>query len=152
MRPESGRAWRLAIVLAGVVVAADQAIKAIVESNLTLGEDVEVVGPITITNVHNRGIAFGLAGGSGDGIVIATIAALGLILLLFARTARNPGTWVAVGLIAGGALGNLADRVRADAVTDYIDLPAWPAFNLADIAITLGVAMLAWTLLREAEP
>jgi signal peptidase II len=151
VRLENGRAWRLAIVLCGAVVAADQAIKALVESSLTIGEEAEVLGPITITNVHNRGIAFGLAGGSGDGIVVATFAALGLILLLFARTAGTRGTWVAVGLIAGGALGNLADRIRADAVTDYIDLPAWPAFNLADIAITLGVALLAWTLLREAE-
>jgi signal peptidase II len=151
VRPETDRAWRLAIVLCGVVVTIDQGIKALVEAELTVGEEVEVLGPISITNVHNRGIAFGLAGGSGDGIIIATLAALFLILLLFARTARARGTWVAIGLIAGGALGNLADRVRADAVTDYIDLPAWPAFNLADIAITAGVGLLALALLREAE-
>jgi signal peptidase II len=148
---ESGRAWRLAIALCGVVVVADQAIKAIVQSSLEIGEDVAAIGPIEITNVHNRGIAFGLAGGSGDGIVVVTLVALGLILLLFSRTAGIRGAWVAIGLIAGGALGNLADRIRADAVTDYIDLPAWPAFNLADVAITFGVALLAWTLLREAE-
>ena len=58
--------------------------------------------------------------------------------------------WIAVGLLAGGALGNLADRVRAGAVTDFIDLPLWPPFNLADMAITAGVALLAWAYLRES--
>jgi signal peptidase II len=60
--------------------------------------------------------------------------------------------WLAVGLLAGGALGNLADRVRADAVTDFVDVGSWPPFNLADVSITLGVAVLAWAYLRETEP
>ena len=57
--------------------------------------------------------------------------------------------WVAVGLLAGGALGNLADRIRADAVTDYVAIGSWPPFNLADVAITVGVAILALSYLRE---
>ena len=59
--------------------------------------------------------------------------------------------WVAIGLLAGGAVGNLADRVRAGAVTDFIDLPPWPPFNLADVAITAGVLLLVLIYLREAE-
>jgi signal peptidase II len=148
---ESGRAWRLAVALCGVVVALDQGTKAVVESNLFPGEDVDMLGPLTLTNTHNQGIAFGLAGGSGDGIIVLTLGALGLLLVLFARTARVRGMWLAIGLVVGGALGNLADRVRVDAVTDFIDFPGWPAFNLADIAITAGVGLLALALLREAE-
>jgi len=143
------RAWRLALALCGLVVLLDQATKAIVEANLVPGEHVDVVGPLRLTDSHNTGVAFGLAGGSGAGIVLLTLAALGLILVLFAREPDRRTMWVAVGLLAGGALGNLADRARVDAVTDFIDLPAWPPFNVADIAITAGVALLAWIYLRE---
>jgi signal peptidase II len=146
---QSERAWRHAIALCGLVVAADQASKAAIEANLVPGEDVHVLGPVELTSAHNTGIAFGLAGGNGTETVLLTLAALALIIALFARDPARPGTWVAIGLLAGGALGNLADRVRADAVTDFIDLPAWPPFNLADVAITLGVATLAWSYLRE---
>ena len=149
MSGSGARAWRLALALCGLVVLLDQATKAIVEANLVPGEHVDVVGPLRLTDSHNTGVAFGLAGGSGAGIVLLTLAALGLILVLFAREPDRRTMWVAVGLLAGGALGNLADRARVDAVTDFIDLPAWPPFNVADIAITAGVALLAWIYLRE---
>ena len=71
-------------------------------------------------------------------MLAVTIVALALVLIWFAIDPRRPGLSVSVGLLAGGALGNLADRVRASAVTDFIDLPLWPAFNLADVSITLG--------------
>ena len=151
MRGPAPRAWRLAGALCGLIVLLDQATKAIVEANLVPRERVDVLGPLELTNSHNSGVAFGLAGGSGLGITLLTIAALGLILALFARQPLRPGLWIATGLLAGGALGNLADRVRIDAVTDFIDLPAWPPFNVADIAITCGVAILAWSFLREAQ-
>ena len=149
MSGSGARAWRLALALCGLVVLLDQATKAIVEANLVPGEHVDVVGPLRLTDSHNTGVAFGLAGGSGAGIVLLTLAALGLILVLFAREPDRRTMWVAVGLLSGGALGNLADRARVDAVTDFIDLPAWPPFNVADIAITAGVALLAWIYLRE---
>ena len=151
-----GRAWRLALLLCGVVVAIDQGTKALIEHNLTSGETVDFLGPIKLTNVENSGIAFGLADGGGVLILLFSIAALLLIGFVFATSADRPGVWVAMGSLVGGALGNLADRIRADAVTDFIDFPAWPAFNVADIAITIGVALLAVSLLREprasAEP
>ena len=146
---ERDRAWRLALALCGVVVAVDQASKAIVQSNLVPAQRVSVFPGLHFTNVHNKGVAFGLAGGGGAALIIVTLAALSLILLLFARNAERPGLWVAVGLLAGGALGNLADRVRIDSVTDFIDLPLWPAFNLADIAIVVGVAGLAFVFMEE---
>ena len=83
-------------------------------------------------------------------MIVSTLAALGLIVYLFWRDPGRPWMWVAVGLLAGGALGNLADRIRHGAVTDFIDLPLWPPFNLADMAITAGVALLAWIYLRES--
>ncbi|HEU5062800.1 MAG TPA: signal peptidase II [Solirubrobacterales bacterium] len=147
----SARVWAFAGALCAAVFAADQAAKAAIEANLVLGEKIEVLGPLSLTLSHNRGIAFGLAGGAGAGLVLVGLAALGAIGYLFARHADMRGMWIAVGLLAGGALGNLADRVRADKVTDYIDVGAWPAFNLADVAITCGVVLLALLFIREAE-
>lgn len=143
------RAWRLTLALAGVIVAADQGTKAAIESELVPGQKVEVVPGLDFTNVHNEGIAFGLADGGGSLLVAFTLLALGLIGVLFARNTERPGIWVAMGILAGGAFGNLADRVRIDSVTDFIELPFWPAFNLADIAIVLGVAGLALVFMEE---
>ncbi len=147
----SARAWSLAAILCGVVVAGDQAIKARIEAKLVPGEQVDVLGPLGLTLSHNKGVAFGLAGGAGVGLVLVTVAALALIGYLFARNPARPGMWVATGLLAGGALGNLIDRVRADQVTDYIDVGSWPPFNLADVAITCGVVLIVLIYLRDAE-
>jgi signal peptidase II len=147
----AARAWCLTGALCGLVVIADQAAKAAIEAHVTLGEQIEVLGPLELTLTHNRGVAFGIAGGAGAPLVLVTLAALGVVGYLFSRNPTRPGMWVATGLLAGGALGNLADRVRADAVTDFIDLPPWPPFNLADIAITAGVILLVWIYLRDAE-
>lgn len=148
----ASRAWALAGALCGLVFAADQAAKAAVEANLVLGEKVDVLGPLQLTLSHNRGVAFGLAGGGGVALIILAALALGVIAYLFAGNVSRPGMWIAVGLLTGGALGNLADRIRADAVTDYIDVASWPAFNLADVAITGGVVLLLLLYLRDAEP
>jgi signal peptidase II len=145
------RPWVLAGALAALVLAADQVAKAAVEANLVPGEHIEVLGPLEITLAHNRGVAFGLAGGAGLGLIAVTLAALGLIVYLFARDPGRRGMWLATGLVAGGALGNLADRVFAGEVTDYIAVGSWPPFNLADIAITCGVALLALIYVRDVE-
>lgn len=145
----SERAWRLTGALCGLVVAVDQAAKSVVEANLVFGEHVDLLGPLGLTLVHNRGVAFGLASGGGVALIVLVLVALLFVGALFARDPGRAGMWIAVGLLAGGALGNLADRVRVDAVTDYIDVLSWPPFNLADVAITLGVAVLALSYLRE---
>jgi signal peptidase II len=147
----AARAWLLAFALAALVLAADQIAKAAIEANLVPGEQVDVLGPLGLTLAHNRGVAFGIAGGAGAPLVLVTLAALAVVVYLFARNPLRPGMWIATGLLAGGALGNLVDRVRADAVTDYVDLPSWPPFNLADVAITCGVLLLVLLYLREAE-
>jgi signal peptidase II len=147
----AGRAWCLAGALGALVIAADQAAKAAIEAHLVPGEDVDVLGPLGLTLSHNRGVAFGLAGGAGAPLIAITLAALVVVVYLFARNPGRPGMWVATGLLAGGAIGNLADRVRADAVTDFVDLPPWPPFNLADVAITAGILLLVLLYLRDAE-
>jgi signal peptidase II len=147
-----GRAWRLAAALCGLVVALDQAAKAAIEANLVPGEVVDVIGPLELTLSHNSGIAFGLASGGGTRLVLVTAVALLVVGYIFSRDPTRPGMWVAAGLLGGGALGNLADRIRADAVTDYVQIGAWPAFNLADVAVTAGVLILAFSYVREPQP
>lgn len=149
MSRSSARAWCLAGALCGLVFIADQAAKAVVEAHIAIGEEIDVLGPLNLTLTHNRGVAFGLAGGTGAPLVLVTLGALGVVGYLFSRDPGRPGMWVATGLLAGGALGNLADRVRVGEVTDFIDLPPWPPFNLADVAITAGVILLVWLLLRD---
>jgi signal peptidase II len=150
--PQVSRAiagWRRALAVCGAVVLVDQVTKAIVVSSLAVGQRRSLVLGFDLTISANRGLAFG--NGHGQGFLLAVaIVALALVLVWFATDPGRPDLWLAVGLLAGGALGNLADRVRADAVTDFIDPPLWPAFNLADVAITLGalglVAIsLGWT-------
>lgn len=149
MSAEAGRAWRLAGALCGLVVVVDQAAKAAAEKHLTPGEHVDVIGSSGLTLSHNSGVAFGLAAGGGTSLVVLTGLALIVVGYLFARGPNRPGMWVAAGLLAGGALGNLADRIRADAVTDYIAIGSWPNFNLADVAVTAGVVLLALSYARE---
>ena len=151
MTDGAARAWGLAAVLGGAVVIVDQVAKAVVEDRIVLGEMVDFLGPLKLTLSHNEGIAFGLAGGSGAPLVVVTLVALGVVLYLFSRDPTRPLMWVATGLLAGGAIGNLADRIRAGAVTDFIELPHWPPFNLADVTISCGVLLLVFIYLREAE-
>jgi signal peptidase II len=147
----TARAWCLAGALCAVVLAADQVAKAAIEAHLVPGEQVDVLGPLGLTLSHNHGVAFGLAGGAGAPLIAVTLVALGVVVYLFARDPARPGMWVATGLLAGGAIGNLGDRVRAGSVTDFVDLGSWPPFNLADVAITAGVLLLVLLYLRDSE-
>jgi signal peptidase II len=129
--------WRRALLVCGAVVLVDQLSKAIVRSSLSVGQHESIGLGFSLTNTPNTGLAFGIGQGA-EFVLGITIAALALVLIWFALDPTRPGLWLAVGLLAGGAIGNLADRVRMDAVTDFIDPPLWPTFNLADVAITLG--------------
>lgn len=151
MSAAGARAWRLAGALCLLVLVLDQVAKAVVEANLVAGEHLTVLGPLDLTLAHNEGVAFGLASGGGALLIALTFVALLFVGVLFARNPTRPGMWVAVGLLAGGALGNLVDRVRVGHVTDYVDLLSWPPFNLADVAITFGVVVLALSYLGEGE-
>lgn len=137
-----GRAAAVALV----TVAADQAVKALVRTTIERGEEVELLLGIQLVNVRNRGIAFGLFAGGGALLVIFALVALAALLVFFARHRDRPLVWLPTGLLIGGALGNLIDRTFEGAVTDFVDLPLWPAFNLADVAITFGVLTLLYVL------
>jgi signal peptidase II len=144
--------WALALACASIVMALDQVTKQIAVAAVDPGHPVQVIFGIEIANVRNKGVAFGLLGGGGDVVVVVTLATMVLLLGYFAVHADRPGLWLVVGLVIGGALGNLADRVRLGAAIDFIDPPLWPAFNLADVAIVGGVVWLALTLLSQEYP
>jgi signal peptidase II len=133
-----------AIATAGVVVAIDQATKQLAVSNVDRGDEVNVFFGLDITNTRNTGVAFGFF--EGGGTIVAILIGLSLTLLIgyFVLHRDMPWLWLPVGLLLGGALGNLADRAREGAVIDFIDPVAWPAFNLADACIVVGVFGLLW--------
>jgi signal peptidase II len=133
--------------VAGAAVVADQLPKQVVGRTLTLGESVDIVGPFSIHHVQNSGIAFGLFGSRTSIVIAITGVAVGAMLVFFARSGRrHPVLPVALGLVLGGSIANLIDRVRLGHVTDFLDFVAWPAFNLADTFIVVGVAILFGTL------
>jgi len=131
-----------AVATAGVVVALDQGTKQLVVSHIDRGEHVNVFIGLDLTNTRNTGVAFGAL--EGGGLVVAILIGLSLALLVgyFVVHRDVPLLWLPVGMLIGGALGNLADRAREAAVIDFIDPVAWPAFNVADACIVLGVVGL----------
>jgi signal peptidase II len=135
---------------AGVVVAIDQATKQLAVSHIARSDEVSVFPGLDLTNARNTGVAFGAL--EGGGLVVAVLIGLALVLLVgyFALHRDMPWLWLPVGLLLGGALGNLADRARQGAVIDFIDPVAWPAFNVADACIVIGV--LALLYVAEVRP
>jgi signal peptidase II len=141
--------WLLAGLVLVLVIALDQLTKGLVRGSLALGERREVIGPLDFVHVHNPGVAFGFLGGGGLPVLLVTAAALGLLVGYFARHPELPLLWLPTGLLLGGALGNLLDRIRQGYVTDFIHFPHWPAFNVADMCITGGVIALVLVLERH---
>jgi signal peptidase II len=135
-----------AIATAGVVVAVDQATKQLAVSRIDRGDEVNVFFGLDITNTRNTGVAFGALEGGGLAVAILIGLSLALLLGYFLVNRDMPWLWLPVGLLLGGALGNLADRAREGAVIDFIDPVAWPAFNVADTCIVVGVLMLLWVV------
>lgn len=147
------RAAALALATCGVVVALDQASKWGIREGIERGDQEQVLPFLDLTNTRNRGVAFGLAGDVSPVLIGGTlIVLLALLAYLAARTRGGAAIWLPAGLLIGGALGNLADRVRDGAVTDFIDLPLWATFNLADVAITVGVVLLVLLPDRDRSP
>ena len=132
--------WVRALATLAVVAGIDQAAKAVATASLSPGETARLVPGLELTLVRNPGVAFGaLAGAGGVAIAAVTAAALVALVAYFVRNADEPLLWLPVGLVLGGAAGNVVDRVRTGAVLDFIDPALWPAFNLADTAIVLGI-------------
>lgn len=143
------RGYGRALAVAALAMAADQLTKGLARGAIEPGETVGFVAGIDFVRVANDGIAFGLLDDAGSAVlVVATLAFAALLGFFLARGDRD-GLWLPIGLIVGGAVGNLIDRIRDGYVTDFIDPPAWPAFNLADVEITVGVAIMAVLMLRE---
>ena len=145
--------WLSLAAIALAAVVGDQVTKHVVVSNLQLGEGLHVVGPFWIRHVRNSGIAFGLFSNATPAVIAVTGIAVAWMLVYFARSgARHPVLPAALGLVIGGSVSNLADRVRLGYVTDFLDLRWWPAFNLADTFICVGVGILLFTLVAADRP
>jgi signal peptidase II len=146
--------WAGLCAVALAAVTADQVTKHVVASELALHDDVHVVGPFSLHHVQNSGIAFGLFPNSAATVAVLTALAVAWMIWFFARSgSRHPVLPTALGLLIGGSLSNLADRIRLGHVTDFLDLTWWPSFNLADTFICVGVAILLLTLVAaDREP
>jgi signal peptidase II len=141
-----GRTALRAALVAIAVIVADQATKAIVRDDIGPFEQIRVLPGIKLVHTENTGVAFSVLSGGGPLVVIVAILALGALLAFFFTHLGRRLVWLPTGLLLGGAAGNLIDRVRAGGVTDFIKLPHWPAFNVADIGVTVGVILLVVVL------
>jgi signal peptidase II len=139
-------AWgRAGLVLAGVLLV-DQVTKRLVQSNIAEGDRNAVFPGVEFVHVRNHGVAFGAFAGGGTIVAVVIGAALVALVVWFMRHTAQPLAWLPTGLLLGGAVGNIFDRIRDGAVTDFVKFPAWPAFNVADVAITFGVLTLLYVL------
>jgi signal peptidase II len=135
--------WLRAVLVLAVVVALDQLSKHAVNANILQGEERKLLPGIELVNTRNNGIAFGFLPGSDVVVTILIGLALLALLVYFARHTRDPLIWLPTGMLIGGAIGNVLDRLRDGSVTDFVKLPlGWPPFNVADMSITLGVLIL----------
>ena len=144
----TGGAWARAALVMAAVIALDQGTKALVRSSVALGDRDGVFPGVELVHVRNEGVAFSRFSGGGTVVAIIVGAALLALVAYFVTHLDKPLVWLPTGMLIGGALGNVIDRVRDGAVTDFIKLPGWPAFNVADISITFGVLVLLYVTER----
>lgn len=143
------RVWSRAGFVLAVVLLVDQVTKALVRRDVQLGSSEDVFPLVDLVHFRNRGVAFGAFEDSTALVaVVISVAMVGLVAY-FATHLDRPLVWLPTGLLAGGAVGNLIDRVREGFVTDFVKLPSWPAFNVADMAITVGVLLLVFVVERS---
>lgn len=151
--------WRSVVffLIGLLIVVADQLSKAWIRTNLPEGQSIFELGFFRITHVHNTGAAFGLFQGQSFILTIIAIVAI-TVILVYALVSYRYFPWLdsrlgklALGLVLGGTVGNLIDRLRLGYVIDFIDFDYWPAFNIADSFVTIGVILFAYSLLRSAQ-
>ena len=148
-REARSRWWRFALLAVGVLVV-DQIIKAIVRARLESGDSVRIFPGFSISRVSNEGIAFGLFPGNQAAVAVLTVLALsGIAIAVAALARRHPFVAAGGGLLMGGSVSNLIDRLAHGGVTDYLDPAHWWAFNVADVAIVVGAGLIIWGLLGE---
>lgn len=129
-----------------VVLVVDRITKHAIVSGIPVGNSRSFLPGVHLVHVRNSGVAFGFFSGGGVLVLVLTIVALGALVAYFLIRPTRPGLWLATGLLVGGAVGNLVDRLLNGSVTDFIKLPDWPAFNVSDVAITFGVIALLYAL------
>ena len=139
--------------VAVVVLVLDQVTKLLVDGSIPRGDSEDLVLGVRLVNVRNTGVAFSSLQGAGPIIGVIVAVALAALLFYFARHASKPLIWLPTGMLLGGALGNVVDRIREGGVIDFIKVvDFWPAFNVADSAITIGVLLLLWVMERRSAP
>jgi signal peptidase II len=135
-----------AALVAAVVVGLDQLTKHTIASGIAAGQEKKFLPGVTLVHYRNTGVAFNVFSSGGTLVLVFTLLALALLVGYFALHPERPWLWIPTGMLFGGAIGNLIDRIANGAVTDFIKLPHWPAFNVADMSITFGVLALLWVL------
>ena len=133
------------LVLAAALIVADQAVKSIVQSHLTLLQSVPVIeGVFHLTYIQNTGAAFSILEGQKVLFILLTSLVSLLILGYVIKNRRSGSRWLLIPLtsVAAGGIGNLIDRIRLGYVVDYLDFRIWPIFNIADMAVTVGCGFL----------
>jgi signal peptidase II len=133
----------LALLVLAAVVGLDQLSKHAIDESIVPGEEHRFLPGVQLVNTRNHGVAFGFLPGSHVAVTILIGIALLVLLGYFARHATRRLMWLPTGMLIGGALGNIIDRLRDGSVTDFVKLPlGWPPFNLADASITIGILIL----------
>ena len=139
------------ILTALAVIALDQVSKFLIRANMTPGQSIPEEGLFRITYITNPGGAFGILGNQGFLILLTTLIGVAAVLIYSRYPAFNRMlVKIALGLMLGGAVGNLIDRLSSGMVVDFIDLGPWPVFNIADSAIVIGVILLAYYFIFPA--
>jgi signal peptidase II len=139
-------AFARAALVAAIVLGLDQLTKHTIAAGIAAGDEKKFLPGVTLVHVRNTGVAFSIFSGGGTLVLVFTLVALAVLVGYFARRPEKPMLWLPTGMLVGGAIGNLIDRIARGSVTDWIKLPHWPAFNVADISITFGVLVLLWVL------
>jgi signal peptidase II len=135
-----------ALAVAAAVLVVDQITKHLVVNGIPQGQVEDFIPGIRFVDVRNSGVAFGFLSGGGVIVLLLVLAALCALVVYFLVHPTRRWLWLPTGLLLGGALGNLIDRLANGSVTDFVKLPLWPAFNVSDMAITFGVLALLWVL------
>lgn len=141
-----GAAFARAAGVLVVVVGLDQLTKHTVAAGIAPGETHKFLPLVDLVHVRNTGVAFGFLSGGGSIVLAFTLVALTVLVGYLALRPDRPWLWLPTGMLIGGAVGNLIDRISTGSVIDFIKLPDWPAFNVADMSITFGVFALLWVL------
>ncbi|HWE10881.1 MAG TPA: signal peptidase II [Solirubrobacteraceae bacterium] len=145
-RPARRAALARALAVIAAILIVDRITKRAVVSGIRIGDVHKLLPGVNLVHVQNSGVAFGFFSGGGALVLILTLVALGALVVYFLMRPTRTGLWVPTGLLVGGAVGNLIDRLSSGSVTDFIKLPLWPAFNVSDMAITFGVLALLYVL------